>query len=462
MHLKNPLLFGLMAILLLAGTITPGMSQSSFDSTILINEVETNPAGSDTSEFVELYNPTPADIDVSGWSISPSATWKTLEIPTGTIIGANSFLALTHVNFWFKDFGETITLRDVSGNLIDETPLIEDLENNNFSWQRTTDGFDTDSNSDWELKRMTPKSSNGKLVDTEESVFSLFATIGDDNEYVFNETVTIAGNVSDELFTSLSTPEMIKINIQGPNYFKNLALFPDRDLSFSTTLNLQKVLGFNQGSYDVKISYGEYTSDLNFTLGNEESATQSNSESENLEIVTDKESYIPGEIVILSADTDSEIQYGGLDYTVTNPNQEIVFEGTIFPNERFSKVFQHGAGELFAFSTQFFMETVNPVYGTYTIEGTYKSQNPRYHSSENVITANTSFILSEDVKENVPISISTDKEVYSVGDTIKVTGRSNTIFVETMNLEVLQTGVLTKNTDNIKGQHFRPDPFTLN
>ena len=44
---------------------------------------------------------------------------------------------------------------------------------------------------------------------------------------------------------------------------------------------------------------------------------------DNLEISTDKKSYIPGEIVILTADTDSEIQYGGLDYTVTNPNQEI-------------------------------------------------------------------------------------------------------------------------------------------
>ena len=107
---------------------------------------------------------------------------------------------------------------------------------------------------------MTPKSSNGKLVETEESVFSLFATLGD-TEYVLNETVTIAGTVSEELFTSMSTPEMIKINIQGPNYFKNLALFPDRDLGFSTTLNLQKVLGFNQGSYDVKVSYGEYTSE---------------------------------------------------------------------------------------------------------------------------------------------------------------------------------------------------------
>ena len=307
---------------------------------------------------------------------------------------------------------------------------------------------------------MTPKSSNGKLVETEESVFSLFATLGD-TEYVFNETVTIAGTVSEELFTSLSTPEIIKINIQGPNYFKHLALFPDRDLGFSTTLNLQKVLGFNQGTYDVKVSYGEYTSDLNFTLGNEESSTESQSESQTLEIVTDKESYIPGEIVILSADTNSEIQYGGLDYTVTNPNQEIVFEGTIFPNESFSRVFQQGAGELFAFSTQLFMETVNPVYGTYTIEGTYKSQNPRYYSSEDVITTSASFVLSEDVKEDVLISISTDKEIYSVGDIIKVTGRSNDIWVEDLELRVMQTGILSSSAIGADARYHAPDPFDL-
>ncbi len=461
MHLKNPLLFGLMAILLLGGTITPGMSQSSFDSDITINEVETNPAGSDTSEFVELYNPTPIDIDVSGWTISPSATWKTYEIPDGTIIESNSFVAFTHVNFWFKDFGETITLRDMSGNLIDETPLIEDLENNNFSWQRTTDGFDTDSTSDWELTRMTPKSSNGKLVEIEESVFSLFATLGDNTEYTFNEKVTIAGTVSEELFTALSSPEMIKISIQGPNYFKNLALFPDRDLSYSATLNLQKVLGFNQGSYDVDVSYGEYSSKLNFTIDAEDDLSTSESKIINLEISTDKESYIPGEIVILSADTNSEIQYGGLDYTVTNPNQEIIFEGTIFPNESFSKVFQQGGGEIFAFSTQLFMGTVSPVYGTYTIDGTYQSQNPRYYSPEDVINASTSFVLSEDVKEDVPISISTDKEIYSVGDVIKITGRSNDIWVEDLELRVIQTGILSSTAIGSDARYLAPDPFDL-
>ena len=290
MHLKNPLLFGLMAILLLVGTITPGLSQSSFDSDIVINEVETNSPGSDKYEFVELYNPTAKEIDISGWSIIPSATWKTLEIPDGTIIEPNSFVALTHVNFWFKDFGETITLRDTAGNLIDETPLIEDLENDNFSWQRTTDGFDTDSNSDWELKRMTPKSSNGKLVDVQDSEFSLFTTLGDKTEYTFNEKVTISGTVSEELFNSKissNSPEMIKINVKGPSYFKNFALFPDRELGFSATLNLQKVLGFNLGDYDVKISYGEYSDDLNFTLNTEDQSSVSESKKDYLEISTD-------------------------------------------------------------------------------------------------------------------------------------------------------------------------------
>jgi len=446
---------------LLGGTITPGLSQSSIDSQIVINEVEINPAGSDESEFVELYNPSPVEIDVSGWSIIPSATWKTLEIPDGTTIAPNSFLAFTHVNFWFKDFGETVTLRDATGNLIDETPLMKDFDDDGNSWQRATDGLDTNSDSDWELKRMTPKSSNGKISEINEGTFSLFATLGN-TDYSFNEIVTISGTVSEELFTSLSVPEMVKINIQGPNYFKNLALFPDRDLGFSTTLHIQKVLGFNTGNYDVKVSYGGNTFDLNFVINAEKESSVSEPEKDNLEISTDKESYIPGEIVILFADTNSEIPYGGLDYTVTNPNQEIVFEGTIFPNERFSTVFQQGAGQLYPFSTQFFMEIVKPVYGTYVIEGTFKSQNHRYNVSEDVISASTSFVLSEDVKDDVPISISTDKEIYSVGDIIKVSGRSNDIWVENLELKVTQTGILSSSAIGADARYHAPDPFDLN
>ena len=189
MHMKNSLLFGLMAILLLGGTITPALSQSTVDNQIIINEVEFNPTGSDAgygvggsgnesksvegasggNEYVELYNPSSQDLDISGWSLAPTATWKTYEIPDNTIIGANSFLAFTHVNFWFKDFGDSVSLYDVAGNLIDETPILKDQDDDAKSWQRIFDGFDTDSLSDWELKRITPKSSNGKIIETSTS-----------------------------------------------------------------------------------------------------------------------------------------------------------------------------------------------------------------------------------------------------------------------------------------------------
>ena len=163
MHLKNSVLFGLMAILLLGGTITPVLSQSSQDSiSVVINEVEINPTNG--AEYVELYNTTSQPIDISGWSLTPSASWKKYEIVPNTIIEPQSFLAFTHHSSWFKDFGDTVTLTNNIDEIVDETPLLIDNDDTSSSWQRVTDGLDTNSISDWELKRMTPKSSNGKII----------------------------------------------------------------------------------------------------------------------------------------------------------------------------------------------------------------------------------------------------------------------------------------------------------
>jgi len=479
MYLKNPLLFSLMAILLLGGTITPAISQSSPEFGIVINEVELNPKGSDAGygsggsginsktttglsgaqEYVELYNTSDETIDISGWSIVPSATWKSLVIPGNTLIEPNSFLAFTNVNFWFKDFGETVTLVDDMGNVIDETPLLKDNDDESTTWQRITDGLDTGSISDWELKRMTPKSSNGKIITEESTSFSLTASI-DNSEFTFGQTATISGSISEKLLTVNSTPEIVKITVKGPSYFKNIALFPDRDLNFSTTLNLQKVLGFNQGDYSIGVSYGEHTADIGFSVVIESELESSESVTEQLTLTTDKESYIPGEFVIFFADTNSTIDFGGLDYTVTNPDGKTVFEGTIFPNSEFSTVFQQGSGQIYPFSTKFFMATVNPVYGTYEINGTFKSQDTRA-TSTNTLEASTTFVLAEDVKEDVPISISTDKEIYSVGDIIKVTGRSNDIWVEDLEVNVFQTGVLSAEAVGADSRYVAPDPFEL-
>ena len=459
MHLKNPLLFGLMAILLLGGTVAPALSQSSPDSnSIVINEVEINPTNG--AEFVELYNISSQPIDISGWSLTPSATWKQYTIVPNTIIEPQSFLAFSHHSSWFKDFGDTVSLTNTSGELIDETPLLVDLDDDGKTWQRSTDGLDNDSATDWELKRMTPVSSNGKIIEIEETVFS-FSGQTDKTEYVYGDTLTISGNVSETLFKNdgLSSPEIIYIYIKGPNYFNNVELYPDRFLSFSTTLSIQNVLGFTLGDYDVEISYGENSIQTSFTISDEQTSV-TETVSEDLEIFTDKESYMPGETVILFANTNSSTEYAGLEYIVTDPNGTQIFEGTIFPNPKFSIVHTAGGGQIYPFSTQMLMQAVNPVYGTYEIQGTYKSQDPYSDSAE--IDANTTFQLVEDVKDDSVFSLSVDKAVYSVDDTIFVTGRSNQIWTENIDLQVQQTGVLSRAADAHKDQYIRPDPFTLN
>ncbi len=50
----------------------PAYAQSISDH-VVINEVDTNPFGDDSqsiSEWVELYNPTDSDVDLSGWKIA--------------------------------------------------------------------------------------------------------------------------------------------------------------------------------------------------------------------------------------------------------------------------------------------------------------------------------------------------------------------------------------------------------
>ena len=481
MHLKNPLLFGLMAILLLGGTITPVLSQSTPDTTIVINEVEMNPLGSDaglgdnesgissksiegssgSQEYVELFNPTSDDIDISGWSLIPTATWKKYTIPDNTIINAESFLIFTYVNYWFKYFGESVSLYDAAGNLMDETPLLKDQEDDSNSWQRITDGLDTDSVNDWELKRITPKSSNGKIIQTESYEFILTGKT-DKLNYVLGDELIISGTVSESLYNNSLASEIIKISITGPNYYNNLALFPDRDLNFSTNLLLQSVLGFSSGNYDVKIAYGDNSVNTNFTIDSDTSLTEDEpkTNSEFLEIFTEKESYIPGETVILFADTNSAIEYGGLEYVVTNPNGEVSYSGSIFPNSEFSIVYQQGGGQIYPFSSQMYMSPVNPVFGTYEINAIFKHQNS-FSQDTGSLSASAIFTLVEDVKEDVPISLSTDKSLYSVGDIVKVSGRSNDVWVEDLELRVLQTGILSSGAVGSESRYVAPDPFDL-
>jgi len=212
------------SIFLLVGIIVPASAQTSSDN-VVINEVDTNPPGNDAasvSEWVELYNPTDSDIDLGGWEIaSTTVLKKTMTISYGTIIKPGQFLTYSYQSVWFTDSIESVELRDENGIVIDKTPMISDIQNDFTSWQRIYDGYDLDSSDDW-------SSSNGKLIETQESKEVIVTVSSEKSSYLFGDIAVIEGSVSEEvfIFKPFFQPEPLTVSITGPNFYSTVTLYP--------------------------------------------------------------------------------------------------------------------------------------------------------------------------------------------------------------------------------------------
>lgn len=135
---------------------------------VVINEVNINPLGNDSVkiiEWVELYNPTDAKVDIGGWKIlSTTVHKKTLTLPQDIIILPGQFRVFTFGPTWFTDVGESVELLDDDRDLVDKTPILSDLRNDNLSWQRINDGADRNSLDDWKYELSTKSKSNTKSI----------------------------------------------------------------------------------------------------------------------------------------------------------------------------------------------------------------------------------------------------------------------------------------------------------
>ena len=121
----------------------PSAFASAANNQILINEVELNPAGTDSgAEKVELYNPSSSAVDVNGWTISSTAGKSaTVTINEQTIIPPEGFLIVGRDSQqWLDNTGEGIELRNNSGTLIDYVGPFSDRANDDATWQRSLDG----------------------------------------------------------------------------------------------------------------------------------------------------------------------------------------------------------------------------------------------------------------------------------------------------------------------------------
>jgi hypothetical protein len=192
-------------------------SQST--SHIIVNEVEQNPSGTDAGyEWIELYNPTSNIVDISGWTASTTAgVIVTLRIPSGTRIPTGGYYVVTYSSQWLDNEGESVILRDSSGNEVDRTPSLSDTYNDDRSWQRYPNGRDTDSVSDWSFRWSTKGASNGgEVVEKKPTTISCGLS---KSTITKGETVTISGAIN----VSVSGSVTIQVSTDNELTWNNLS-----------------------------------------------------------------------------------------------------------------------------------------------------------------------------------------------------------------------------------------------
>ena len=358
---------------------------------VVINEVDTNPFGDDSlaiSEWVELYNPTDSDVDLSGWEIaSTTVLKKTFTIPDGTIISSEQLLPFTYAKVWFTDSSESVELRNPSGDIVDKTPLISDLENDFMSWQRSYDGH-----TDWEFSLGNAGGSNGKLLSSDDSSAIEVTLSTDKTNYIFDETALIQGTVSEKVFVEIPTFQAatISIIISGPNFEQSVSLYPDYNLNYETSLDLVQVMGISQGVYDVTVNYAGVSQTTSFIVESEMIEISDIVDSD-FNILVDKTEYLLKEPILLTGVTNEIIPYESMKFTITDPTGKQIDSGSLFTVD----------GE---FDTTISINSAMPEYGEYVITAEYGD-----------LTSSTIFSLIENIVE-IDISDSSNEMILNLDD----------------------------------------------
>jgi endonuclease YncB( thermonuclease family) len=146
-------------------------SVTAGDST-LVNEIELNPSGNDNEEgeWIELYNPTDVDINISNFEITPSFQSPTIELPPDAVIEAGETYVIELDRPMLSNTGESLVLANATGDIHDRTPSLVDRSDDDRTWQRTPDG-----NNEWQFVENTQGNANddpdtpSTILDSEEN-----------------------------------------------------------------------------------------------------------------------------------------------------------------------------------------------------------------------------------------------------------------------------------------------------
>jgi hypothetical protein len=131
-------------------------------SHVVINEFESNPP-SGGSQYVELYNPTPAEIDIGGWIIRAVRGGQSYDISIGTLLPPGSFWQTTLPGQFIHKDGDMLLLMNAERVVVDQTPMLSDAATpgDAMTWQRTPDA-----GTDWRFFEGTQGQTNSQTTAT--------------------------------------------------------------------------------------------------------------------------------------------------------------------------------------------------------------------------------------------------------------------------------------------------------
>ncbi|MBS3151752.1 PKD domain-containing protein [Candidatus Woesearchaeota archaeon] len=171
-------------------------------SYILINEVESNPNGTDSgNEWIEIYNPTLSSIDLTNWFVQRVDNGATVNL-TPVIMGPGSYYLFNTSGIILANTNLTLVLYDNMSNAIDSTSALADAANDNNCWARVPNGVDTNTSADWTFQTCTPNAANNVVIDVTPPVVTLISPVNGFLSGINN--VTVQYSVTDDMALNLN------------------------------------------------------------------------------------------------------------------------------------------------------------------------------------------------------------------------------------------------------------------